>query len=436
MICYRAGLMVACLMWWLVLFGGFVVHMTMRNRGLVRSIRALLVSFIIFGSYVLTFAAGFSTHFLMEKIGFFNTLIQGGVTSSSKGPTPVFYEAWQIIDQNFLGNLPSTQERSYGAIRGMITTLDDPYTLFIEPQPRQLEKDELRGEFGGIGVYITIDEQDRVVLRPMEGRAAALAGVQEGDILIAVDGQPLPPSLTTDDVALMVRGDVGTPVKITIQREGSAEPLTFEIVRQRIETPSVEWHMLDNEPDVGYIAIHIFNERTNDEFVEAVEALRTAGMQRLMLDLRHNPGGLVDSAVSIASQFLKGGIVFKQTSRNAEETTYPVRPGGIATDIPLVVLIDGTTASAAEIVAGALQDAGRARLVGERTFGKGSVQSVRDLSDQSSVHVTTARWYTPSGRQIDQQGLQPDVEIARASEEDLGNGRDPVLEGAMSHFSG
>ena len=402
------------------------------------SLRTLLISLFVVATYLLTFVAGFSTHFLMERMAVFGIYLGGPalISPATSGPTPILHEAWQIVDSVFLGEIPSQQERTYGAIRGLVDTLADPYTIFIEPQPRQLERDELRGEFGGIGVYIQPNEDGEIALRPIEALAASEAGIRVGDILSAVDGQPVPPATPTDDIALMIRGQVGTKVLLTVRREGETAPLTFEITRQRIETPSLEWRILEDAPGVGYISIHIFNERTNQELLKAIRDLNEQGMDRLLLDLRHNPGGLVDAAVDVTSQFLKDGIVFVQVERNQRETSHSVRSGGIATEIPLLVLVDGSTASAAEIVAGALQDAGRVRLIGERTFGKGSVQLVRDLSDNSSLHVTTAQWYTPSRRQIDKTGLQPDVEIAQAADEDIHNGHDPILEGAIQQFPG
>lgn len=382
-----------------------------------------------------TFAAGFTTHFLLDTEGLLPRLPRPAITSTpaltSSGPTSLLNEAWRLVESEFMGELPDAQKRTYGAIRGMIATLNDPYTLFVEPQPRQMEKDQLRGEFGGIGVYLRRDDEGRFILEPMADLPAEKAGILKGDILLAVDGKEITADMTQDDVAAMVRGEIGSKVRLTVQREGVTEPLDFTLTRQRIETPSVEWRMLPDTDGIGYIAAHLFNEKTGDEVRRALRELRAQGMKRLVVDLRNNPGGLVDAAVDVASEFMPGGVVAYERRRDGPEKSFMARRNGMATDLPLVVIVNGGSASAAEIVAGALQDTGRARLVGEKTYGKGSVQLVHDLSDGSSVHITVSRWYTPNRRQIDQMGLMPDILAGPATDEDRDAGRDPVLARAI-----
>jgi carboxyl-terminal processing protease len=262
-------------------------------------------------------------------------------------------------------------------------------------------------------------------------RPAAKAGVQPNDELLAVDGQDVT-GKTSDEVVGLVRGEVGTQVTLRLRRAGTAEPFDVVVTREEIENPSVEWRLLEQDPTTGYIALRIFGERTVDELRTALQELQTQGAQRLVLDLRHNPGGLLQAAVDVASQFLADGLVMSERKANDEVKTYPVRSGGLATDIPLVVLTDEATASASEIVAGALQDADRAPLIGRRTFGKGSVQLVFDLSDGSSIHVTVARWLTRGGQQIDGTGLEPDVPVAV---ENAPAGSDPDLAAALDWFA-
>lgn len=402
----------------------------------MRPIRFVLAVVFVLASYVLVFSAGFASHFLLRDLNILPTRLPalGAVAADAQGPTQTLAEAWRIIERNYLGALPSPEQRTYGAVRGMVETLGDPYTVFVEPQPRRLERDELRGEFGGIGVTIQKQDSGEIVLRPMPGLAAAQAGVFDGDVLIAVDGVAIGPEATLDDVAVRVRGEVGTTVAIAVRRTGEPEALHFTIRRQRIENPSIEWRLLEQDPATGYVAIRIFNERTARELEAAITDLKAQGMTRLALDLRHNPGGLVEAAIDVTSHFLSDGVVFIQKTHDERETIQRARPGGVATGIPLVILVDGSTASASEIVSGALQDAGRALLIGERTFGKGSVQTVLDLEDGSSVHVTTARWYTPSRRQLDGQGLEPDIAVARATQEQVEQGVDPVLDAALRHL--
>jgi carboxyl-terminal processing protease len=262
---------------------------------------------------------------------------------------------------------------------------------------------------------------------------AEQVGVQEGDTVRQVDDTPITLEMTTDEVILLIRGEVGTQVTLTLERMGEAELVVVTITREIIETPSVEWRVLDQDSGTGYIRIRLFTERTGRELERAIEDLREAEINRLVLDLRDNGGGLLDAAVDVSSQFLREGVVLYEDRRDQPEKFYSVNKGGLALDLPLVVLVNGGTASASEIVAGALRDYERGPLIGERTFGKGSVQLVYDLSDQSSLHVTVARWLTPDRHRIDGEGLVPDVEVI-LSEADRASGADPQLESAISYF--
>jgi carboxyl-terminal processing protease len=239
--------------------------------------------------------------------------------------------------------------------------------------------------------------------------------------------------MTTDEVVLLIRGEVDTQVTLTLERAGEAEPVVVTVTRKIIETPSVEWRVLEEDSDTGYIRIRLFTERTGRELERAIEALRDEGVTRLVLDLRDNGGGLLDAAVDVTSQFLREGVVLYEDRRDQPEKFYSVKKGGLALDLPLVVLVNGGTASASEIVAGALRDYERGSLIGERTFGKGSVQMVYDLSDKSSLHVTVARWLTPDRHRIDGEGLLPDVEVI-PSEEERASGADPQLDRAIAYL--
>jgi carboxyl-terminal processing protease len=345
----------------------------------------------------------------------------------------VFWQAWHLIEDNFFGDLPDMQHVTWGAIRGAIGTLNDPHTTFLEPQPRQREKEDLSGRFGGIGAYISQAEDGSIVLDPMPDLPAEKAGVQEGDIVIQVDDTPITPEMTVDTVVTLVRGDVGTTVRLTLRRADLAEPIVVEIERQEIPSPSVEWRMLEEAERVGYVRIMLFSGRTDKEVQDALEDLAAQGMTRLIVDLRGNGGGLFDAAIDVSSRFLTGGVVVYQIENDGSEQAYSVRGGSKPGNWPLVLLVDGGTASASEIVAGALQDHGSATLIGEKTYGKGSVQHVFDLSDGSSVHITAAKWLTPDRRQIDGQGLTPDQEIL-ITEEDRAQERDPQLERAIEYL--
>jgi carboxyl-terminal processing protease len=382
---------------------------------------ALLVALLLFG---LGAGAGYGAHWYLTK----NT-----PTAEESDDFGVYWEVWHLVEDKFYGEIPDGSASVYGAIRGALGTLEDPYTIFVEPQPRALEKAELEGKFGGIGAFVSRGPNGEVVLTPMVDSPAEQAGVQEGDILLRVEDTPITPEMTTDEVVLLIRGEVDTQVTLALERVGEAEPTVVTITRKVIETPSVEWRVLEQDPHTGYIRIRLFTERTGRELERALEELRDEGVTRLVLDLRDNGGGLLDAAVDVTSQFLREGVVLYEDRRDQPEKFYSVKKGGLALDLPLVVLVNGGTASASEIVAGALRDYERGSLVGERTFGKGSVQLVYDLSDQSSLHVTVARWLTPDRHRIDGEGIIPDVEII-PSQEDLASGLDPQLERAIAYL--
>lgn len=346
----------------------------------------------------------------------------------------VFWEAWHLVEENFYGELPSPQTTTYAAVRGALGALNDPYTIFVEPQSRQIEKDDLHGCFGGIGAWLSQAEDGSVVLTPMRDSPAMRAGVQEGDVLVQVDDILVTPEMSLQDVQVLIRGPVGSQVGLTIRRQGVAELVVLTITREEIVTPSVTWQMVEDQAGMGYIRIMRFTERTPQELQEALTELKGQGMTRLILDLRDNGGGLLTEAIQVTGQFIDGGVVLYERRRNAPEKAYEAQGEGMARDVPLVVLVNGGTASAAEIVAGALQDHQRGPLIGERTFGKGSVQFIYDLSDSSSLHVTSAQWFTPNRHQINGLGLSPDIEVPLTAE-DREQGRDPQMEQAIAYLN-
>ncbi len=345
--------------------------------------------------------------------------------------TALFQEAWALIEGNFLGTLPESRQVTYGAIRGSLATLNDPYTVFIEPAAREVERERLQGSFGGIGAYITrAEETGEVTLEPIPGNPAEAAGILAGDVLLAVDGQPITAAMTVPEIIDLVKGEKGTTVTLTVRHPDAAEPVDIGVVRADILLPSVAYRLLEADPTIGYIALSRFSGESGNEVGAALQDLLAQGATRLVLDLRQNGGGLRDAAVDVADHFLDGGPVLYLESQEEGEIVYNATEETLAPDQPLVVLIDGGTASASEIVAGALSDRQRATLIGSKSFGKGSVQLVFDLSDGSSVHVTSARWLTPNHRTLDGNGLEPDIPVT-TTQEDIDNGRDPVLERAV-----
>ena len=270
----------------------------------------------------------------------------------------------------------------------------------------------MRGSYGGIGVTLWRDAEGYTVMSPYVDSPAERAGVCEGDILLAVDAEAITGETTVDDVRAWLHGKVGTPVTLTISRPPTP-PFDLTANREEIQVPSVTWRVLDHASDIGYIHVQAFTERTGDEILNALQDLQQAEIAALILDLRDNPGGLIDPAIASASQFLGEGIVLYELSRDGQERAFQVQSGGVSIDVPLIILVNSGTASAAEIVAGALQDHGRAPLMGESTFGKGAVQLIYDLSDGSSLHVTFAVWLTPNRHQIQGHSLTPDIYVPR-----------------------
>jgi carboxyl-terminal processing protease len=341
-------------------------------------------------------------------------------------PLGVFWEAWDTLERSFYGALPSARVRTYGAIRGALALLDS-HTIFLEPQPGEVERDRLTGAYGGIGVDIWRNSEGEPILSPYPDSPAARAGVRQNDRLIAIDSRPVL-TATIDEIRVRLRGEVGTQVCLTISRPPTP-PIELTVVRDEIRIPSVTYRVLDQHPTVGYLQISQFTERTPDEAHEALIALKAAGVSQLVLDLRDNGGGLISPAVSVVDLFLDGGIVLIEIRHGGAETTVEASPGGIASDMSIVVLVNHSTASAAETVAGALQRRGRARLVGDPTYGKGSVQLIFALSDGSSLHVTSAKWLLPDREPVEPDGLTPDIPVPQTDALD-----DAQLERAVQYL--
>ena len=387
--------------------------------------RALFAVTIVLFFVLFAFASGFVAASLQPRR--IPTLNPHRDASSDGGPLSVFEEAWGLVSKDFFGSLPPNRQRAYGAASSLLSTLNDPYTALVEPAPRRLEQGNLRGSHGGIGVTLTRDADGRVVLTPLPDSPAAAAGILHGDVLLMIDGVAITPELQiTDDVEARIRGDVGTIITLKVYRDGDTH--SFTITRQAIMVPSVTWHMLEGPPSSGYIRIASFTDRTPGEFGDGLDRLLEAGATGLVLDLRDNAGGLLQASIEVADEFFDAGPLLYEAHKTREEKAFLANEGGRASSIPLVVLVNQGTASASEIVAGAIQDRGRGMLIGEPTFGKGSVQLIFDLSDGSSLHVTAARWYTPERHQLDGVGLMPDL-IVEADQE---SGTDVQLEKAIS----
>lgn len=395
--------------------------MSKKNRDIVTVAMIVLLG-------LTAFSAGFLTN---ELIG--GSLNFGTPTNVSED-FEIFWEAWEKVERSYIGVIPSSKQRTYGAVRGAFDLLGDPYTIFVEPVARDQERESLRGNFGGIGALLEKDENGDIVLTPIDDNPAAKSGIIKGDILLAIDGQKISSEMTIEEVADLIRGEEGSKVVLTVLHPELTQPVEVTIVRDIILLPSVSYEVLEQQPSVGYIRLNRFSGESSGEVEEAITFLLDQGAQSLILDVRQNGGGLLDAAVDVSDHFLDRGPVVYQVGKDQEEKVFDSSGTSIAGDIPMVVLVDGGTASAAEIVAGALQDRDRAKLIGSTTFGKGSVQVVYDLSDGSSVHVTSARWLTPDRNQIDQQGLTPDI-IVEVTEESITNGQDLTLEEGIAFLT-
>jgi carboxyl-terminal processing protease len=338
-----------------------------------------------------------------------------------------FWEAWDFVHEDFVDQPVDDLELMRGAIEGMLEALGDEHTSYMNPDEYMQANSRLEGEYEGIGAWVDPNAEYLTIIDPMPGSPAEEVGLLPGDEIIAIDGE----DMTGIDGNLVIRrvlGPAGTKVHLTIRREGEPDPLEFDIIRAHIIIPSVESEMLEEE--IGYIHLFDFGEQTTQDLRDAIQEIRKEKPLGLILDLRGNPGGLLNTAIEVASEFIPEGTVMIERFGDGEEQVYEANEGGIATEIPLVVLINGGSASASEIVAGAVQDSGRGILVGETSFGKGSVQTWHPLSDEGAVRVTIARWYTPNGRQIHSTGLTPDVEIL-IDPETLEEGEDPQLDKAI-----
>jgi carboxyl-terminal processing protease len=403
------------------MIGQFFCTMSEKTRNILAIVMLVMLA-------ASAFVAGYFTNDFVE-------LQTGGTLVRQRQDFDVFWEAWDRIGESFIGDLPTARDLTYGAIRGSMADLQDPYTVFIEPVAREEERQSLQGTFGGIGALLSRPEEGGpIVLEPIPGNPAEKAGMRLGDILLAVDGVEITPDVAVTAVRDMVRGEKGTVVVLTVRHEGETDPVDLEIIRDDILDPSVSYRLMGDDNTVGYIRLARFSGESSREVAEAITSLQDQGAESLILDLRNNGGGLLNAAVEVADHFLMDGPILYQVSKDEGEREYLATSETLAPDIPLVVLINAGTASASEIVAGALRDRERATLIGDhQSYGKGSVQLVYDLSDGSSVHVTSARWFTPNRHQIDQQGLQPDI-LVEVTQEAIDNGRDEVLNRAIDYL--
>jgi carboxyl-terminal processing protease len=324
----------------------------------------------------------------------------------------LFTDVLAIIQHSYVEKV-DIRDLIYGGIRGMLATLD-PHSSFMTPELYEEMQADTQGEFGGVGIEVALDQGVLVVVSPIDGTPASRAGIKARDQIVRINGNATQ-DLNLMEAVRMMRGAIGEKISLQIRREGVEKLLDFELVREVIQVHSVSGRTL--EPGYGYVRITQFQERTGQDLKEKLTGIRQEnpnGFKGLILDLRNNPGGLLDQAVEVADLFLrKGLIVYTEGRDNENQLRFHATESGTEPEYPLILLINEGSASASEIVAGALQDHDRALLLGENTFGKGSVQTIIPLSDHSGLRLTTARYFTPSGTSIQARGISPDIEVPR-----------------------
>ena len=322
----------------------------------------------------------------------------------------IFWEAWDRLQNSYYEGPRDVSELVRGATRGMVASIGDPHTVYVDADLARLDRERLDGSFEGIGATVELDENGHLrIVRPLPGSPAETAGLRVGDVVISVDGLATR-GRDLADIIKQVRGPRGTEVVLTIQRAGEPEPLIFTVVRDEIVVPSVISDIVDN---YGYVRLTTFGVRTADDLRTALRGFRDAGVSGIILDLRNNPGGLLESAIDVSSEFVpRNTILVRENTRDEGERIFRSSRSPTIPKLPVAVLINGGSASASEIVAGVIRDYDRGVLIGETTFGKGSVQIPYSLSDESVVRVTVAIWLTPDGQHLDGDGIVPDFDLA------------------------
>lgn len=343
----------------------------------------------------------------------------------------LFWDVWDRLFSSYLDKkMLVAEEMVYGAIKGMAASLKDPYTVFLKPEENKQVKEDLNGAFEGVGIQLGYKDGQLAVIAPLSGMPAEKVGVRAGDLILKIEEQDTT-GITLPEAVRLIRGPKGTTIRLTLLHQEEEEPYEAVITRETIIVPSVEVEFIDtkNTKKIAHLKLMRFGERTNEEWNEAVSSIinHQPSVIGIVLDLRNNPGGYLNGAVFIASEFLSSGVVVQQENADGTRETYSVNRQGKVTTQPLVVLVNNGSASASEIVAGALQEHKRAKVVGETTFGKGTIQEAQELTGGAGLHITTARWLLPSGKSIDKTGTIPNNQIT----DDPDTEKDEQLEQAI-----
>lgn len=393
--------------------------------------------FVIIISFGIGYYAG-------EERGAQKAIGSGQVFGKESSPPPdylksdvdfdVFWQVWKLLQQQYVDRPISETKLFYSALAGLVAGVGDPYTVFLDPKTANDFNQELSGSFEGIGAEIGLRDNKIVIIAPLPGTPAEKAGLRPKDHIVAIDDKDTA-GMALDAAVAAIRGKGGTAVVLKIARNSTPEPFEIKIIRATIDIKSVEFAMKSapssNRADIAYIKISHFNEDTVNDFAAAVTKALGENPRAIILDLQNNPGGYLETAVDVASYWIKSGPIVKQQSHNEEDNEFPSRGKAVLEGFKTIVLVNAGSASASEIVAGALQDYGAATVIGEKTFGKGSVQELQSLPDGSAVKITVAKWFTPKGRSIEGGGIEPDVVVTIDREKQTNEQMDPVLEKAL-----
>jgi carboxyl-terminal processing protease len=394
------------------------------------NIKKILLFLVVLALFLGTFIGG-------AFFGYFNRPAIEKVTvlfnKEASKPAPVdfspFWITWNIIESKYAsGNGLDTQKMVWGAIQGLVKSLEDPYSVFFPPQESKSFKEDMQGDFGGVGMEIGIRNNVLIVISPLKGTPAERAGIKSGDRILNIDDKPTA-DMTSEEAARLIRGEKGTSVKLTILHKNEEKPKEITITRDIIQIPVLDTEKKTN--GIFIIKMYNFSGNSASIFRNALQEFVNSGNNKLILDLRNNPGGYLESAVDIASWFLPAGkIVAKEKFSSGEEDVFRSRGYDIFENLPFVIIVNEGSASASEILAGALQEQGIAKLVGQKTFGKGSVQELIQITSETSLKLTIAKWLTPNGKSISDEGLEPDYKV-ELTEKDIEANRDPQMEKAI-----
>ena len=342
----------------------------------------------------------------------------------------LFWSSWKTIQEKFAGrDSIDTQQMIYGAISGMVDSLKDPYTVFLPPSDAKRFNEDVSGAFEGVGMEIGVQKQQLQVVSPLEGSPAQKAGMRAGDKILKINGTSTA-DMTTEEAVNLIRGPKGTEVVLNVFREGWKEAKDIKITRETINVPSVKLEI--KEGDIAYVNLYQFSKNADYEFSKVVISILGSNAKKIILDLRNNPGGYLEVSQEIAGWFLENGqvVTIEDFGGKQEQEIYKAEGSANLLSYPMVILINQGSASASEILAGALRDNRGIKLIGETSFGKGSVQEMSDLTGGSSLKITVAKWLTPKGYSISEKGLEPDIRV-EMTEDDFSNGRDPQLDKAI-----